>query len=91
MAKKRNTGFGVRLRALREAAGLSRADLAARAGMAVSGLVKLETGAREPSWSVVLDLARALVVEPGAFVYEGAPPEPPVRLRGRPRKPRTAD
>jgi transcriptional regulator with XRE-family HTH domain len=70
MARKRTTGFAARVRELRAAAGLTQAQLAERAGMHLHGLTKLEQGDREPAWSSVLDLARALGVDVGAFVAE---------------------
>jgi transcriptional regulator with XRE-family HTH domain len=49
MKKQQPTGFGVRLKQLREAAGLTQEQLATRADM-------LEQGVREPVWSTVLDV-----------------------------------
>ena len=86
MAKKRNTGFATRLRELRESAGLTQRELAERSGLHLGGLTKIEQGDREPAWSTVLDLAGALGVEVGAFVVNGAPPEPRPAPMGRPRK-----
>ncbi len=63
MAKKQPTTFGSRLRELREKAGLSREQLAQRAGMHKFGVAKLERGDREPSWASVQALARALGVK----------------------------
>lgn len=70
------TGFGVRLKALREAAGLSQRALAEAAGMNVFGVAKLEQGAREPAWSTVMVLATALGVSCEAFGpgSDGVPP-----------------
>jgi transcriptional regulator with XRE-family HTH domain len=95
--------FAGRLRELREAAGLGRKELAARAGMrSEAGVRNLEQGVRSPSWETVLRLAAALRVDVGAFTQEpaarapappGRPPQAtaggqkPVRLRGRPAKP----
>jgi hypothetical protein len=46
--------------------------LQAAAGMHLHGLTKLEQGDREPAWGTVLDLARALAVDVGAFIdYQG--------------------
>jgi transcriptional regulator with XRE-family HTH domain len=55
------------LKELREAAGLSQAELAKRAGMHRFGVSKLEQGLRGPSWSTVQALAAALGVKCGAF------------------------
>jgi len=82
------TGFAARLKQLREKVGLNQDELAVRAGLYKFSVAKLEQGVREPTWTTVLSLARALGVEVGAFVVEGLPaaePAPP-RPRGRPRK-----
>ncbi len=82
--------FGQKLRELREAAGLTQAELAERAGMNPFGVAKLEQGQREPSWATVLALAGALGLDCLAFQ---APPtgdaEP--RSPGRPPKAPTAE
>src|SRR5579875_3867528 len=81
------TGFAVRLRAVREQAGLSQRELAERAGCNVFTLSKLERGTQEPAWPLVLALARALGVECMAFQPTGNQlPEESARPRGRPRK-----
>jgi transcriptional regulator with XRE-family HTH domain len=89
MAKKRSTGFAVKLRELREAAGLTQVQLAERAGLHLHSLTKLEHGEREPAWSTVLELARALGVEVGVFALSPSA-EPPIapdpKPRGRPAK-----
>jgi transcriptional regulator with XRE-family HTH domain len=56
---------------LRIQAGLTQTQLAEKAGLHLHGLTKLEQGDREPAWSTVLDLAKALGVEVGAFVAPG--------------------
>jgi transcriptional regulator with XRE-family HTH domain len=76
--------FGPRLRELREGAGLTQAQLAARAGMHRQGVVKLERGEREPAWGTVLALMKALGVPCTAFLE---PPGPqPQAKPGRPRR-----
>jgi transcriptional regulator with XRE-family HTH domain len=87
------TTFAARLRRLREAAGLSQADLADRAGMHRFGVAKLEQGLREPAWATVQALAKALGVTCLAFTDEAsalpAVPEgerPTEPRSGRPRK-----
>jgi transcriptional regulator with XRE-family HTH domain len=60
--------FAVKLKRLREAAGLSQPELAARAGMNQYGVAKLEQGVREPSWATVQALAAALGVSCEAFM-----------------------
>jgi transcriptional regulator with XRE-family HTH domain len=64
--------FGERLRGLREAAGLTQEELAARAGMTAKGISALERGERKrPYPHTVRSLASALVLtedERDAFV-----------------------
>src|SRR5262249_49738432 len=80
------TWFKDRLRELREAAGLSRKELAQRAGMrSEAGVRNLEQGIRNPSWETVLALSKALGVDCTAFTQE--PAERPPATPGRPRKP----
>jgi transcriptional regulator with XRE-family HTH domain len=76
--------FARRLRELREAAGLTQEQLAARAGVKRDAIARWERGAREPAWGNVLALAEALGVSCEAFTTEPAakPPATP----GRPRK-----
>jgi transcriptional regulator with XRE-family HTH domain len=91
--------FGMRLKELREAAGLTQPALAKKAGLSKGGVADLEQGRREPSWATVQDLAAALGVDCTAFTQapaERAPARPgrpakpkeekPKRPRGRPRK-----
>src|SRR5689334_5033182 len=79
--------FADKLRALREAAGISKYELAKRAGLSKQELSRLELGQREPSWATVQALAKALGVTCEAFVeaVKSSPPEsvPPPK---RPRK-----
>jgi transcriptional regulator with XRE-family HTH domain len=86
MGKKKSTGFGLCLRKFREAAGLSQAQLAERAGMHLHGVTKLEQGYREPSWATVLALAKALGVSTDAFAGSEASyaeGKPKAKPRGR--------
>jgi transcriptional regulator with XRE-family HTH domain len=78
------TGFGERLRAIRNAAGLSQKALAERARCNLFTVAKLERGAQEPAWPLVLALAEALGVNCLAFLQE--PADRPAAQRGRPRK-----
>lgn len=79
--------FARRLKQLREAASLTQQQLAERAGLNQYGVAKLEQGVREPGWSTVQALARALSVNCSAFESEeDAPAEGPARPRGRPQK-----
>jgi transcriptional regulator with XRE-family HTH domain len=66
MAARRST-FARRLRALREAEGVSAAELARLAGVSEPDLADLEAGNRVPGWDTVCRLARALKVEVNAF------------------------
>lgn len=59
--------FGARLRALRDAAELTQAALAEKAGIQVNSIARLERGAYQPTWITVLKLAEALGVEPNDF------------------------
>jgi transcriptional regulator with XRE-family HTH domain len=85
------SGFGGRLKDLREQAGMSQARLAERAGCHPLTVSKIERGLHEPAWPLVQALARALGVTCAAFDLPAgeapAPPAPPEpRPRGRPRK-----
>jgi transcriptional regulator with XRE-family HTH domain len=77
--------FAGRLRELRAASGLSRQELADKAGLKFGGVRDLEQGLHVPGWDTVLALAAALGVGVEAFTtppaQEAAPP-----ARGRPRK-----
>jgi DNA-binding XRE family transcriptional regulator len=61
------TGFGGRLKSLREAAGLSQQQLAERAGCNKFTVAKLEAGKQEPAWPLVLAICAALDVTCQAF------------------------
>src|SRR5436305_12191091 len=84
------SGFGERLRRVREQAGLSQRELAEKAGCNPFTVAKAERGEQEPAWPLVLALARALGVEVGAFVPRGTvagarnAPQTVPRPRGRP-------
>jgi transcriptional regulator with XRE-family HTH domain len=54
--------FGVRVRELRAAAGLSQDDLAERAGLFRTYMSRIETGRANPTVTVVTKLAQALNV-----------------------------
>lgn len=57
-----------RIRELREAAGLSQAQLAERAGVRQATVSELETGKSRRLLDVIDKLARALRVEPGELL-----------------------
>jgi transcriptional regulator with XRE-family HTH domain len=78
--------FAGRLRELRLAAGLSREELATRAGLKPGGIRDLEQAVNSPRWETVLALAKALGVDCTAFVQ--APKEMPTDKGGRPPKPK---
>src|SRR5262249_5581277 len=82
------SGFGGRLRNLRESRGWTQAELSQRAGCNRFTVAKLERGFQEPGWPLGLLLAQALGGEVGAFVApgNGAVAEPGPAPRGRPRK-----
>jgi transcriptional regulator with XRE-family HTH domain len=60
--------FAVRLKALREEAGMTQAQLAEASGLHLGAVFKLEQGVRDdPSWSTVRALAKALGTDCTAF------------------------
>jgi transcriptional regulator with XRE-family HTH domain len=61
------SGFGGRLKAIREALGVSQAELAERVGAHVFTVSKLERGLHEPAWPLALALADALGVSVELF------------------------
>jgi predicted ATPase/transcriptional regulator with XRE-family HTH domain len=71
--------FGQRLRVLREAARMTQAELAERAGMSVNGVSALERGVRRrPYPHTVRTLAEALALgeDERAFLFDGVRPRP---------------
>jgi transcriptional regulator with XRE-family HTH domain len=78
--------FKDRLRELRQAAGLSRNELADKVGGETTGrtIEGLEQGRRLPGWEMILRLSTALGVECSEFTRQpGALPPP---RAGRPKK-----
>src|SRR5947209_3130224 len=76
--------FGTRLKELREAAGLSRQELADKAGLKIGGIRDIEQGRRMPMFDTAQALAVALGVDCTAFTE---PPSGPYTPRpGRPAK-----
>lgn len=83
------SGFGPRLKELREKAGLTQEGLARAAGLSSSFVSKIEQRSPDPSWTTVQALARALGVSCEAFgasdeVHTQGPPAPrkPIAKRG---------
>jgi transcriptional regulator with XRE-family HTH domain len=77
--------IGLKLRELREAAGLSQAALADRSGVAQRTISSIEQGRNKPSFETVVALANALGTDCRAFTASPASSVKPGR--GRPRKP----
>src|SRR5262245_25714915 len=78
--------MGGRLRELREGKGLTQERLAELVGVKRDAVARWEADVREPGWSNVVALARALSVSLEDFLQ--APAEPQPRKPGRPQKPR---
>jgi transcriptional regulator with XRE-family HTH domain len=79
-----NEWFKDRLHELREEAGLSRSQLAERAGLRPNGIRDLEQGVNKPSWETAIALCQALAVTSDAFLQPPGDLPPP--KAGRPRK-----
>lgn len=80
-----STGFGPRLRALRQAKGLSQKALAEQVGLSLSAVQQHEQGLRSPTWETVLKYCEVFGVECGAFAAADGPASPPPPV-GRPPK-----
>jgi transcriptional regulator with XRE-family HTH domain len=85
--------FGKTLRGVREAAGLSQTQLAARASVSIDSLRNWEQDRVLPKIDAVTKLARALDVSLDRFAVEpaedlGAVEEAPPARRGKGRKPK---
>lgn len=61
------TGFGSRLRVVREGKALTQRQLGEIAGVHWNTIAKLERGDQEPNWPLVLKFAKALGVTCEAF------------------------
>jgi transcriptional regulator with XRE-family HTH domain len=82
--------FAERLRELREAAGLSRDELAARAGFkSKAGVRNLEQGLTHPSLATLISLCQALGVTCEDLLAQPSANLPPPKI-GRPSKPEAA-
>jgi transcriptional regulator with XRE-family HTH domain len=77
--------FAGRLRELREQAGLSREQLAERAGMKIGGIRDLEQGRRQPALATLVSLCQALDVSCDVLLAKPSDDLAPVKL-GRPKK-----
>ena len=81
--KKLARALSARIKALREASGLSQQEVAERGDLSVSLVAKLEQGKKaDPRASTLLALARSLGVTPGTLLDDLLPakklePEPP--------------
>ncbi|WP_329129606.1 helix-turn-helix transcriptional regulator [Streptomyces sp. NBC_01476] len=73
---------GPRLRSLRQARGITLADLSETTGISLSTLSRLESGLRKPTLELMLPLARAYRVQLDELV--GAPPTGDPRIHPRP-------
>ena len=62
--------FAKRLKALRKEASMSQEDVARKAEVSLSTIVKLEAGNVEPTWATVLAIAKALGVSVAKFEEE---------------------
>jgi transcriptional regulator with XRE-family HTH domain len=56
---------------LRTERGWTQAELAARTGLSRLYIIKIETGQQDPTSSVIVRLAKALKVKPGALFEKG--------------------
>jgi transcriptional regulator with XRE-family HTH domain len=65
---ERQVEFGDRIRARRQALGLSQEALALRAGINRTYIASLEAGRRNPSLELISKLARALETDAGKLV-----------------------
>lgn len=80
--------FADKLRQLRDAAGLTQEQMAARSGINLWTIRGYEQGRREPNWKGVLSLAKALNVAAEVFSEcdESSTEEQSARPRGRPSR-----
>ena len=69
------SGFGAKLRAMRDAKGWTQKEMADAAGLHPNTVARLERGEHEPTWPLVLKFAQALGVDCTAFT--GGEPDPP--------------
>jgi transcriptional regulator with XRE-family HTH domain len=67
--------FGMRLKELRTKAGLSQKQLADKVGINQSAISQYEKGQREPQWSTIIDMAKAMELSCEAFQLDEATDE----------------
>jgi transcriptional regulator with XRE-family HTH domain len=65
-----SVAFGLRVRELRKARGLSQDALARATDVHATMIGRLERGAREPRLSTILRIADGLAVEPGELINQ---------------------
>jgi transcriptional regulator with XRE-family HTH domain len=81
------TTFGERLKELRVAKGLTQQQLSDASGLSQNGISQWELGKREPDWSAVRALAKALGVSCEAFETDDqASEDSEPQGRGSPKK-----
>ena len=84
--------FGVRLKEIRQRAGLSQEDVARAAGVTLGAVSKIETGKVGPTWATATAIAKALGVSVAAFEVTDTPPvevsapEKPAATKRKPKK-----
>ena len=86
--------FGLKLKELRQRAGVTQPKLAELAGLSTTGVALIEQGRREPGWSTVVALAEALGVDCREFqkpAGPGAEPQQPGRPKQSTFGPKPAD
>jgi transcriptional regulator with XRE-family HTH domain len=80
-----DNAFGLRLKELRQAAGLTQPALAVQAGLSKSAIADMEQGRYAPGWKTLHAVATALGVSLEAFL---AAPSADVQPQGRGRPPK---
>jgi putative transcriptional regulator len=77
------SGFGKRLRELREARGLTQEQLAGGAECSRFTVLKVESGSQEPAWPLAVAFARALGVSVADFLPDGPTTRPAPKPSGQ--------
>src|SRR5438105_11066891 len=88
MPRRKIESYGPRLRQLREAAGLSQADLGKRVNLAGSQINKLETNVNQPTLATALAIAEALGLPMTDFVSVTSSDRPKVTNQNVSRPPK---